>query len=106
MQNYIKAYQGETVKIEVEVKDAFGKPADLTGAIVKFGLRKSASEILIKDCIVESTPLKTLVKATLLPSENNLVGRFNYEVRLKLSEEVDTVLQGYIDVEPSLLPEI
>lgn len=95
----IRAYQGETVKLEVEVLDTLGAAADLTGATVKFAMR--CPDLTL----VEKTPTVTsnVLSVELLPSETLQSGIHKYEFRISLNDEVDSLRIGLLNIESSVI---
>lgn len=100
----IIGYKGRTLKIKVEVLDENGLPADLTGGEVKFGVRKSATNILIKTCTISVVDGKTFASVELLPTETEFVGRYFFEFTASLNGELDPVQAGILYMKDTRIP--
>jgi len=98
----IEAYQGETVKIETSVVDTSGNAANLTGAIAKFALLQPSGDKITKDCSIS----ENVVQITLSPEETADVGFYRFEIRIKLNDEVDSLVIGDMQIRESLITSI
>lgn len=95
----IEAYQGETVKIETAVLDTTGQSADLTGVVAKFALLKPNNQRIIKDCEIS----ENILKVTLSPEDTMQIGKYRYEFRIKLNNEVDSLLVDILDIKQAII---
>lgn len=97
----IKIYSGETLKLECKVYDETRTAAILTGATAKFAykLETATGEPKIKDCTITNNSLFV----TLLSTETLVRGTYNYEFRVKLGVDVDSLVTGKIIIIDSLL---
>lgn len=96
----IDRFTGETIKLETSVMNTDGTAANLTGVVAKFAYRlKEDRTPIIKECVVTSNKLSI----TLLPSETLVAGEYEYEFRIKLNGEEDSIDQGTITLTESLI---
>ena len=96
----ISIRQGETVKLETSVLDVTGQAADLSGAIVKFAIKKKdVDTVVIKD----PTVLLNVISLTLDSTDTSEVGEYFYEFRIKLNGEEDSVDFGKIQITRALV---
>lgn len=98
---YIKA--GETLKIEVVVRNPDGNLTNLIGASSKFGI-DIGETITVKDCIIEGS----IVTATLTDEETaTLDGNYKYEIVLQTANgERKSLAYGIVVVTKSMITEI
>lgn len=98
---YIRS--GETLKIEVVVRDADGNLANLIGASAKFGIAIGET-ITIKDCVIEGS----IVTAILTDEETaTLDGNYKYEIVLQTANgEKKSLAYGIVVATKSMITEI
>ncbi len=93
------AYKGETVKLEVEVLNTFGEPADLTGAQVKFAMRCPDFTLIEKVPVVTGNKLSVV----LTPQETLQAGSHKFEFRIKLNDEVESLKIDVLNITSSVI---
>lgn len=98
---YIKA--GETLKIEVFMKDLDGTPMNLLGASAKFGI-STKEAITVKNCIISDS---TVIAILTDEETSTLDGNYKYEIVLKTATgEKKSLAYGIIVVTQSLIGNI
>ena len=96
---YIKA--GETLRIEMAVRDSSGELMNLLGATAKFGIRTGVETVVVKDCIIQDS----VVIAVLTDEETALLdGNYKYEIVLQTAGgEQKSLAYGIAVITPSLI---
>ena len=79
----IEAYTGETVIIELAVTNAL----NLTGAICRFSLKGKGTELLKTPTIVGN-----VLSVRLESNETLVAGKYRYEFRVKIGNDVDSLM--------------
>jgi hypothetical protein len=100
----ILGYKGRTLKIKVEVLDENQEPANLSGGFVKFGIRKSPKNIIVKDCTVINQDGRTYATVELSPEETDFTGRYFFEFTVSLNGEIDPIQSGILHMKDTGLP--
>jgi uncharacterized membrane protein YkoI len=98
----ISKYQGETLEYEVEVKNADGTAADLTGCAAIAGLSNGST-------VTRLTPDITgnVLSIKLTPAETALMqGTYSLEIKIKdTGSDVEVVSRELIQINKSIIPE-
>ncbi len=98
---YLRA--GETLRIEVDVKNSDGSTTSLVGAIAKMGILIDGT-VEIYDCTIDENTVIAIV-----PDEDtvNLDGNYKYEIVLQTQQgEVKSLAYGIVVVYVSLIESI
>lgn len=97
----IEKIVGETVKIERTVLNSLGENAVLTGATAKFAMHSRFGNVEInKTCTI----VGSVISVTLTPSDTAIAGTYDYEFKVKLNGEYDSVEQGELVLTKTLIP--
>jgi len=97
----IERYTGEHIKIEREVLNSEGEPANLTGATASVSLyRPLRNKSIIKNCTITGNVISVL----LTPTDTLISGSYDYEFKLKLNGEYGVVDKGQLVLIPSDIP--
>lgn len=94
----IQAYTGETINIKLTVSNL----ESLEGAIAKFALKDKDGTVIEKDCVIEDNSLLV----TLNPEETMQAGSYKYEFRIKIGNEVDSLILDRLFINESVIKEV
>jgi len=97
----IERYTGEHIKIEREVLNLEGLPANLTGATAKFSLKSRFGGVAtLKTCTIS----ENVLSVTLTPTDTAIEGTYDYEFKLKLNNEFGVIDRGELILIGSDIP--
>jgi hypothetical protein len=99
---YIKS--GETLRIDVTVRDPSGEEMILIGANAKFGILTNATTVQVSNCTISGS----VVTAVMSEAETaDLDGNYKYEIVLETADgERKSLAYGIVVATPSLIGEI
>ncbi len=93
----IYAYTGETINIKLTVSNL----ETLEGAIAKFAIVNSTGKTE-KDCEIQGNNLLV----TLSPEETMKASSYKYEFRIRIGDEVDSLIIGRLYISESVIKEV
>ena len=93
---------GETIKFKFSVQDDAGHPLDITGANVKFALRKNgtSANLVERACTINQDE----IWFTLTSAETATKGNYTYECRMEFETDTESLVMGTIELLFALLP--
>lgn len=94
----IQAYTGETINIKLTVTNL----ESLEDAIAKFALKSRSGNVVEKDCDIQGNSLLV----TLDPAETMVPGSYKYEFRIKIGNEVDSLIIDRLYINDSIIKEV
>lgn len=97
----ILGFTGETIKIITKIKASDGSPADLSIATIVFALKKPNGSTIFKTPTIDENSVEVV-----LYEEVDVAGEYQYELKISINGEVDTVARDTIMLHQSLIPAI
>ncbi len=94
----IQAYTGETINIKLVIENL----EVLDGVVAKFAVKGRDGTLISKDCRIEDNALLV----TLDPGETMMAGSYRYEFRIRVGNEVDSLIVDSLVINESVIKEV
>lgn len=101
---YITMTQGDTLSFGIRVRDQYGELLDINSAVFvckkTYTAAESVFEKTLNDGISRLDDGEYVVRVAPADTENAAAGKYHYNLRVGLNEDVFTALSGIIEIVP------